>query len=632
LTQLRQSLAGVRLTIPLPNADAYRTWASAAVAQLSDYILPRLATIEAPLLTVVGGSTGAGKSTLVNSLLGQVLTTPGVIRPTTKAPVLVHNPEDEKWFNNDRILPTLARSTESSVNPRSLQIIGSYALPPGLALLDAPDIDSVDVDNRTLAAQLLAAADLWLFITSAARYADAVPWDYLTRAAGRGAAVAVVVDRVPPAAMSAVPPHLARMMTERGLGDSPLFAVPETVTDERGLLPPAAVEPIKVWLLDLASSKVTRARVVMKTLDGAVGALVTGVMQLADQVDAQNNALSRLRADADTIFAEVVRSVRNQSSDGTLLRGEVMARWQDFVGTGEFMRSVETRVGRLRDRIGRIFTGETDRAADVKVAVKSGLESLVIEAGQSAAERVEASWLADPAGRFLVQWAGADISMVPPDFPARVEQAIRLWQQDVMELVSQEGANKRIKARFAALGVNAVGVALMIVAFAHTGGLAGAEIGIAGGTAVVAQKVLELVFGDDAIRRLAARTEEFLSARVTEVLESEHQRILALTLDRFPPESTDAAGLRALAGEVAAQQLEEASRLDTLSSDIDQDLTSAMLEAGEDATDSDGAVEQDGTPPQETQPAVPSETDSVVPSETDSAVPSETDSEVSHGA
>ena len=61
-------------------------------------------------------------------------------------------------------------------------------IPPGLAILDAPDIDSVVAENRQLAAQLLAAADLWLFVTSAARYADAVPWDFLSgrRRAQRG--------------------------------------------------------------------------------------------------------------------------------------------------------------------------------------------------------------------------------------------------------------------------------------------------------------------------------------------------------------------------------------------------------------------------------------------------------------
>ena len=73
---------------------------------------------------------------------------------------------------------------------------------------------------------------------------------------------------------------------------------------------------------------------------------------------------------------------------------------------------------------------------------------------------------------------------------------------------------KRSKARFLALGVNGVGVALMIVVFAHTGGLVGAEVGVAGGTAVLAQRVLEAVFGDQAVRRLAETAKEDLDARV----------------------------------------------------------------------------------------------------------------------
>ncbi len=48
-------------------------------------------------------------------------------------------------------------------------------VPPGLALLDAPDIDSLVADNRALAAELICAADIWVMVTTAARYADAVP-------------------------------------------------------------------------------------------------------------------------------------------------------------------------------------------------------------------------------------------------------------------------------------------------------------------------------------------------------------------------------------------------------------------------------------------------------------------------
>ncbi|MDR0285262.1 MAG: ABC transporter [Propionibacteriaceae bacterium] len=550
LAWLRDALVDVRLTIPLPGAADTRQWASRAVSQLDDYVLPRLQSLEAPLVMVVGGSTGAGKSTLVNSLLGKVVSTPGVIRPTTKAPILVHNPADASWFSTNRILPELARTTDGSAGANGLTILGSPAVPEGLAIVDAPDIDSVDLGNRTLANQLLSAADLWLFVTSAARYADAVPWDYLARATERTLVLAVVLDRVPPTAMSVVPEHLARMMTERGLGDFPLFAVPETATDSQGLLPFSAIKPIRSWLDYLASNRITRARVVMRTLDGALAALQAGAEQIAGRLTEQRQVLDQLRSDADTIFAEARHSAQALSSDGTLLRGEVLTRWQDFVGTGEFMRNIETKVGRARDRLTRLFTGAPDKALDVKIAVKSGLEALIIDAGQSAVQHVRSSWSSSPAGRFMIDWSGTDVGALPADFPRQVEESIRAWQVDIMNLVAEEGTGKRSRARLAALGVNAAGVALMLVAFAHTAGLTGAEVGIAGGTAVVAQKVLELIFGDEAIRRLAASAEARLGVRIDQVLDAQLARLKAATLDRFPAETVDPATLVRVAAEM----------------------------------------------------------------------------------
>ena len=562
LVRLRDQLSHVRLNLPLPVAPQTKQWTLRALNQLDDYIMPRLRSIEAPLLAVVGGSTGAGKSTLVNSLLGRPVSTVGVIRPTTKTPVLVHHPADLHWFNDDRILPELARSSEPSDSSRRLQLVESAAIPEGLAILDAPDIDSVDLDNRHLAAQLLSAADLWLFVTSAARYADAVPWDYLIQAGGRHATVAVVIDRVPPVAMSVVPEHLAEMMTERGLGDSPLFAVPETVVDSQGLLPWAAVRPIRSWLDYLASNQITRARVVMNTLNGAIAAIEAGSEIVAEQIGEQNRAIARLEADARAIFDETKTSVRSQSCDGSLLRGEVMARWQDFVGTGEVMRSVESGIGRFRDRVTRMFTGGADKAVDVRVAVKSSIETLLINAGQAACERVENSWSAGPAGRYVIEWSGADVGAVSVDFPAEVAEAIRGWQDDVMAVVEQEGAGRRTKARLAALGVNAAGVSLMLVAFAHTAGVTGAELGIASGTAVVAQKVLELIFGDDQIRRLATVAEEILGSRMDAVLDAQLDRLLEGSLRRFPVETVDPGELLAVAGEMGKAREAEMRKLE----------------------------------------------------------------------
>jgi hypothetical protein len=521
LTELRAAVAQVRLPLPLPGTEEQRKVADEIQRQLDDYVMPRLATIDAPLLAVVGGSTGAGKSTLVNSLVGREVSAPGVIRPTTRAPVLVHHSSDAAWFTDDRILPGLARSTGASKDSRALQLIVDDSIPPGLAILDAPDIDSVVLQNRQLAAQLLAAADLWLFVTSAARYADAVPWGYLRAAADRSAAVAVVLDRVPPRAMTEVPPHLGQLMSERGLGDSPLFAVPETTVDAEGLLPASAVQPIRGWLAALAADQASRAEVVHQTLDGAIAALAAKGPELARSVDEQIEVIEQLRAEVDRSYSEAVRTVQVQTADGTLLRGEVLARWHEFVGTGEFFRALEQKVSWLRDRVMATLKGEPAGAGNLKVAVESGLESLLREEATAAAERAEASWRANAAGRALLESADVDLSRSSPEFDREAERAIRDWQGAVLDLVADEGMSKRSRARFYALGVNGVGVALMIVVFAHTGGLVGAEIGVAGGTAVLAQRVLEAVFGDQAIRRLAQTAKDDLDARVQALLADE---------------------------------------------------------------------------------------------------------------
>ena len=57
---------------------------------------------------------------------------------------------------------------------------------PGWRCSTPPTSTRWSTRNRELAAQLLAAADLWLFVTTAARYADAVPWDLLRTAARPG--------------------------------------------------------------------------------------------------------------------------------------------------------------------------------------------------------------------------------------------------------------------------------------------------------------------------------------------------------------------------------------------------------------------------------------------------------------
>src|SRR6476469_7692573 len=85
---LRSTDSDTSFPLDLPSAATARLGRTRLLNQLDDYVVPRLTSLDAPLLAVVGGSTGAGKSTLVNSVVGREVTLPGVLRPTTRSPVL----------------------------------------------------------------------------------------------------------------------------------------------------------------------------------------------------------------------------------------------------------------------------------------------------------------------------------------------------------------------------------------------------------------------------------------------------------------------------------------------------------------------------------------------------------------
>nr|BFE82270.1 hypothetical protein GCM10020093_048710 [Planobispora longispora] len=163
-------------------------------------MIPRVHTSTAPALIVIAGSTGAGKSTLLNTLANAKVSATGVRRPTTGTPVLACHPDDHEWFAEGGLLGSLERRQAPGAKPGldGLVLVSTERLPQGVALLDTPDIDSVVEEHHEIAHRMLDAADLWIFVTTAARYADAPAWRLLRLAKERGARLAIVLSRVPP--------------------------------------------------------------------------------------------------------------------------------------------------------------------------------------------------------------------------------------------------------------------------------------------------------------------------------------------------------------------------------------------------------------------------------------------------
>ena len=559
-----------------------RTLLAAMARQLDDYILPRSASVDNPLTIVVGGSTGAGKSTLVNTLLGEPLTQSGAIRPTTRHPVLLHRAEDEAALSPERFLPTLPRTRTSGMNAgsqalpgldpkiaRALIPITTSALPQGIALIDAPDIDSVSEENRTLAKELLSAADLWLFVTTANRYADAVPWELLHEAAARSIAIAVVLNRVPEGDEEAIENDLRRMLDEAGIHAVLIHTVTEQQRDEKGMLAPVSLAPLTLWIRELGADAPARAAIARQTLAGAVDTLAGNLQALAAEQARQQAAHQSLAAIASEEYEDALTTIDGALSDGSLLRGEVLSRWHDFVGTGDFFRSLDSTIGRLRDRVGSALRGQPAAAQKVEDALESGIHAVVLDAAARASENTRTRWRASRAGRSLLarldapqavsvapqtasaaapeQNAGAngeakgneakgEVQSAEDIFSAAVAEQIRLWQGSVLEMIREEGADKRKRARFLSLGVNATAVMLMVAAFSLTGGITGIEAGIAGGSGVVGTKLLESIFGEDAVRRMATRARTDLLERMADLL-TEHAQPFTAVLEETDPQA-----------------------------------------------------------------------------------------------
>lgn len=505
LVRLRDRLAESSFGLDTPGAEPARHARHAIVQQIDDYVLPRLDRPDAPLLTVVGGPTGAGKSTLVNTLAGRTVTPAGVLRPTTRTPVLACAQRDEQWFADARVLPGLDRST-GAVAPDDglLHIARCDTLPAGLALVDAPDIDSVVRSNRELASRLLAAADLWLFVTTAERYADAAPWDFLRDARSRGAAVAVVLDRVPADNVEEVTRSFARLLDANGLGDAPFFVIDESPLRD-GLLSDQKAGPLRSWLAQLGSDPDARRQMVEQTLEGTVAGLGSRLTPLTREAGRQQKADATLRAGVIRAFAQATDGFDAALADGALLTGDVLTRWRDFVGTGEIARALDG--------------GRSDGATDLAGSLGGALCQLVLAKVDQARIQVADRWAHHPAGRsLLAQWSYPQAP--PADLPERARERVEAWHQRAVQLVGEQLTASVLRHGASLPAPEIIGLILMIVAVAPSGDTP-AE---GRGETRAARALLETILGVDTARRLVADVRRDLQREVHMLLDAEAAR------------------------------------------------------------------------------------------------------------
>lgn len=169
-------------------------------------------------VVALAGGTGSGKSSLFNALTGTQFAVPGVARPTTS------EVSAATWGDSASALLDWIGVDQS----RRLGLIGNVEL-RGVVLLDLPDHDSVNSDNRAIVDRVVPLADLLIWVMDPQKYADnAVHSAYLAVASDHGQPSLVVlnhVDRLETQAAWDIVRDLQRLLEEDGLQGVPVMPI-----------------------------------------------------------------------------------------------------------------------------------------------------------------------------------------------------------------------------------------------------------------------------------------------------------------------------------------------------------------------------------------------------------------------
>jgi len=495
--------------------------------QLAEHVVrhvrPRARGLDAPILILLVGPTGAGKSSLFNALASRNISATGVLRPTTRKLVAFARPGDPAEL-------TAEGGPLAGIDRQRILIAEDSSARDGVVLVDAPDVDSVEHANRELTDRLVEAADLAVFVTTATRYADRVPWEVLGRVGDRGLPLVVLVNRMPadPEERAVVLDDLRRLLRDAGLEGRTEI---DLVGVEEGALEAAidgldrkAVHPLIDRIDGLAKHREARLELASRALAGSLANLEPQLRTISEDLEHAAIDSDRLRRLATEAFERELGVLRDELARGSFLRAEALRQWQEFVGADQITKAFSSGIGKVRSSFTQLFRGAPAAPiAMVREQTIADLRSLTHVRVTEAIRRAAAAWSEEPAARAVLDkdpaaWSPAE------DLDERLAVRLDEWLASIAEDVRRTGGPKRTLAQGASVGVNAAGIGVMLATFSHTGGLTGAEVGIAAVTGFLNQRLLSALFGEAALVEMISRARYRLIEALGETFREELAR------------------------------------------------------------------------------------------------------------
>jgi len=160
-----------------------------AASVIADKVSDRMGHGTSHTVVALAGSTGVGKSSLFNSLVGVDVSAVGVRRPTTG---VAHA---AVWGEGaESLLDWLGVGRRHHVHGTESDAAAHRS---GLVLLDLPDFDSTETSNRAEVDRLVELVDAMIWVVDPQKYADAALHDgYLRPLSGHGDVLRFVVNKI----------------------------------------------------------------------------------------------------------------------------------------------------------------------------------------------------------------------------------------------------------------------------------------------------------------------------------------------------------------------------------------------------------------------------------------------------
>jgi hypothetical protein len=368
------------------------------------------------------------------------------------------------------------------------------------------------------------------------------------------------------------------MLDANGIAAANRFVIQETPLID-GMLPTDAYQPVRDWLADTAARSDRRVAVLSRTMSGVLDTFKSRVPAIAGHVEAQVVLRAQLRQAAETAYENAFAEASVGLKDGTLLRGEVLARWDDCMVGGELRpRRGGAKAAKGAARKGKRARRGPSRSAALNAALRSAIESYIVSVADRAAEAVEGSWRADPAGAVLLADAAAErardarakqvfesvfgpagqsgggeltemdiktadmitaadaakasvFSRSSPDLALRSARAVGAWQDHLARLA--EGEDLRPSVRRVSFDEEALSLVILVAMLGEAvptgvGPAAAAASGEAGGGSVYTEprEMLTSVFGAVTLTEILAKARADLTERVRLLLDEELVRFV----------------------------------------------------------------------------------------------------------